>query len=182
LVQHRLRGEEVVVALLRQRTALEVRPLLPAERLQHGCLYVCPSHAQPRFTAHGAVALEPLQEGERVSADGVLASAAEAHGPAVLAAVLSGRLQDGALGVRAIKRAGGRVIVQHPDTCAHGSMPMAALATGCVDACLPPRSIADAIRAFVGMPGAAALFATRPAPWASRVPMQPVAAEVRSGG
>ena len=42
----------------------------------------------------------------------------------------------------------------------------AALATGCTDACLPPRSIADAIEAFVTVPGAAELFATRPSPWA----------------
>jgi two-component system chemotaxis response regulator CheB len=96
----------------------------------------------------------------------VLGSAAAVYGPAVLAVVLSGRLEDGAVGVRQVKLAGGRVIVQHPATAAHPSMPRAALATGCVDACLPPRALGDAIRAFVGVPGAAALFSSRPVPWA----------------
>ena len=64
------------------------------------------------------------------------------YGPRALAVVLSGRLRDGTRGVRAIKDAGGRVIVQDPASAEQGSMPWNALATGCVDLVLEPAQIA----------------------------------------
>jgi two-component system, chemotaxis family, protein-glutamate methylesterase/glutaminase len=182
LAQHRRTGGDVLVDLLRQQTRLRVRRPSTGERLQPGSLYVCPADAQLVFARHRRLDLEPLEQGRTPTADRVMQSAAAVHGGAVLAVVLSGRLDDGAAGVRAVKAAGGRVIVQDPRTAAHASMPIAALATGCADACLPPRSIADAMGAFVGVPGAAALFATRPAPWAWDVPSQPVHAPAQRAG
>jgi two-component system chemotaxis response regulator CheB len=167
LAQHRPRGDHALVRLLAHRAAVEVREPEPGEALRNGTLYLAPSDAQLRFVGRREAVLEPLAAGGRPSADGVLISAASVYGPAVLAVVLSGRLRDGAEGVRAIKQAGGRVVVQSPRTAAQPSMPRAALATGCVDACLPPRAVGDAIRAFVAVPGAAALLSSRPAPWAS---------------
>jgi two-component system chemotaxis response regulator CheB len=167
LVQHRPPGDRSLAEILSRRAALDVREPAAQERLQDGMLYVAPANAQLRFGGRREAVLDPLAEDARAHADPVLISAAAAYGAAVLAVVLSGRLEDGAAGVRAVKHAGGRVIVQDPRTAAHPSMPWAALGTGCVDVCLPPRAIADAIRAFVAVPGAAALFASRPAPWAS---------------
>jgi two-component system chemotaxis response regulator CheB len=181
-VQHRASGEDVVCGLLKQRTRLDVRVPSDGERLRPGTLYVCPSAAQLRVAPGGEVALDPLADGASVRADVVLASAAAVYGPTVLAVVLSGRLQDGTAGVRAVKQAAGRVIVQDPRTAAHSSMPVAALATGCVDYCLPPPSIADAIASFAAVPGAAALFAARAAPWASHVADQRSPAETRRPG
>lgn len=168
LVQHRPASDHLLAELLDRRAAIDVREPEPGELLRDGTLYVAPADAQLLVVARRVVAIEPLAPGRRSCADPVLISAASAYGPAVLAVVLSGRLQDGSIGARAVKRAGGRVIVQDPATAAQPSMPTAALATGCVDTCLPPRGIADAIGAFVGVPGSAALFATRPAPWALR--------------
>jgi two-component system chemotaxis response regulator CheB len=164
LVQHRAPGDHPLAALLAQRSAMNVCDQALDGPLRDGTLYLAPADAQLRFTARREVRFDPLVVDGRAQADPVLASAAAVYGPAVLAVVLSGRLQDGAAGVRAVKQAGGRVIVQDPRTAAYASMPRAALATGCVDACLPPRAVGDAIRAFVGVPGAAALFSSRPAP------------------
>jgi two-component system chemotaxis response regulator CheB len=166
LAQHRPADDGVFADLLARRASLPVCGFSPDKLLRDGALYLCPTDAQLRFTSRRGVRFDRLAEDERAQADPVLASAAAAYGPAVLAVVLSGRLRDGAAGARAVKQAGGRVIVQDPRTAAHPSMPQAALATGCADACLPPSAIADAIRAFVGVPGAAALFSSRPAPWA----------------
>jgi two-component system chemotaxis response regulator CheB len=166
LVQHRAIDSRTLVELLAFRAAMDVREAAPRELLQDGTLYLAPSDVQLRFIARREVALDALGEDGRPSADLVLVSAAAVYGSATLAVVLSGRLEDGASGVRAVKRAGGRVIVQDPRTAAQPSMPRAALATGVADACLPPRAIADAMRAFVAVPGAAALFASRPSPWA----------------
>ena len=72
--------------------------------------------------------------------------------------------------MQAIKAAGGRVIVQDPETAEQRSMPWNALATGCVDLVLDPARIADALVALVAVPGAAELFGVRGGSWASRRP------------
>jgi two-component system chemotaxis response regulator CheB len=71
----------------------------------------------------------------------LIRSVAERYGPRSLCAVLTGRRDDGAAGVRVLKRHGGRTIVQHADTAPADGMPRA-LATGCVDLVMPPRHIA----------------------------------------
>jgi chemotaxis response regulator CheB len=50
---------------------------------------------------------------------------------------LSGSGEEGANGVRAIKKIGGMVIVQDEATSAYYGMPQAAALTGCVDLSLP---------------------------------------------
>jgi chemotaxis response regulator CheB len=71
--------------------------------------------------------------------------------------VLTGSGSDGALGLAAIKRAGGTTIVQDPRDAVFDAMPRAALLTGCVDHTLPLSEIAPAITSFAA---AAALLAT----------------------
>jgi two-component system chemotaxis response regulator CheB len=87
------------------------------------------------------------------------------YGPRAIGVVLSGRLDDGAAGARAIKAAGGRVLVQEPDSAECASMPTGVLATGCFDFVLEPRRIAHALVALVSAPGAAQLLAVRAHPW-----------------
>jgi chemotaxis response regulator CheB len=62
--------------------------------------------------------------------------------------VLTGAGSDGEGGVRAIKRHGGTVLAQDPVTAEHGSMPAAAIRTGCVDAVLPLDRIASRLVAL----------------------------------
>ena len=58
------------------------------------------------------------------------------------AIVLSGAGSDGAIGIKAMKEAGGIIIVQDPDEAEYGSMPRAAVATGIADFVLPIHEIA----------------------------------------
>jgi two-component system chemotaxis response regulator CheB len=96
----------------------------------------------------------------------LFASAAAVFGPRMIAGVLSGRLDDGSLGVRHVKGAGGRVLAQDDATSQAFGMPAAAIATGCVDFVLPLAVLADAITALVMAPGAAAMMRVAPPPWA----------------
>jgi two-component system CheB/CheR fusion protein len=58
------------------------------------------------------------------------------------AIVLSGAGSDGSLGIKAIKEAGGIILVQDPEEAEYSSMPSSAAATGLADFVLPVREIA----------------------------------------
>src|SRR5262249_53489475 len=58
------------------------------------------------------------------------------------AVILSGAGSDGSVGIKAVKEAGGIIIVQDPDEAEYGSMPRSAVATGLADFVLPTREIA----------------------------------------
>jgi two-component system, chemotaxis family, CheB/CheR fusion protein len=60
-------------------------------------------------------------------------SLAQDLGPEAIGVVLSGSGSDGSRGIREIKRMGGRVFVENPDSAKFDGMPLSALATGMVD-------------------------------------------------
>ena len=118
------------------------------------------SIAYPSYQDH-------MRKGRRAAAQAFMVDAASRFGPGVLAVILTGRLSDGAEGVRAVRRAGGMVLVQDPADCAAAGMPTAALSTGCVEHRLPLRVIGPALVALTMVPGAAELYRVPLAPWAS---------------
>ncbi|MBD2022625.1 chemotaxis protein CheB, partial [Leptolyngbya sp. FACHB-36] len=79
----------------------------------------------------------------RPSADVLFRSLAAHYKTRAIAVVLTGTGTDGALGVRAIKKYGGTVIVQDPAACAYRHMPEAAIATQKADAVLSVAEIVD---------------------------------------
>jgi len=129
------------------------------ERPRPGTIDVKPAGAQVTLRGDGSFALDPAGP---CRADPFLIAAARRHGEGLLAIVLSGRLRDGAAGIREVKRLGGWVLVQHPTSAEAPSMPEAALATGCVDHALAPAALGAALVVLVGVPGAAELFRVRP--------------------
>jgi two-component system chemotaxis response regulator CheB len=108
---------------------------LPAAHARHGepllpgRIYVAP----PDFHLLAASGVARLSSGPRVNrhrpaVNVMFASAAGWAGPRVVAAVLSGVLDDGAVGAALAARAGGRVAVQDPMDAVFDSMPRSALA------------------------------------------------------
>jgi two-component system chemotaxis response regulator CheB len=98
-------------------------PLLP------GRIYVAP----PDFHLLAGSGVARLSSGPRVNrhrpaVDVMFASAARWAGPRVVAVVLSGVLDDGAVGAALVARAGGRIVVQDPVDAVFASMPRSALA------------------------------------------------------
>jgi chemotaxis response regulator CheB len=93
--------------------------------------------ARDRRHVGGAV---PFDEphGHRAPIDGFLRSLARRRDDAV-AIVLSGSGSDGALGAKAVRDAGGLVLVQDPEEAAHGSMPRAAIEAEAAHLILPVR-------------------------------------------
>jgi two-component system, chemotaxis family, CheB/CheR fusion protein len=82
---------------------------------------------------------EPI--GRRTAIDVFFRSMAINHGDG-FAIVLSGGGSDGAVGAKAVKEAGGLVLVQDPREAAHEGMPRAVIAAEIADLVLPVREIA----------------------------------------
>jgi two-component system, chemotaxis family, protein-glutamate methylesterase/glutaminase len=72
----------------------------------------------------------------RPSIDVLFDSAADIYGERLMGVILTGANQDGAEGLAAIGRAGGRTVVQEPGSAAVAYLPKAALEAGPVDAVL----------------------------------------------
>lgn len=84
----------------------------------------------------------------RPSIDVLFESAAEAYGSALAGVILTGASPDGARGLQAVHRAGGRTFVQDPATAEVPTMPRAALAA-CPEAhALPLSQLAKALYAL----------------------------------
>jgi two-component system chemotaxis response regulator CheB len=159
---HRAADNGLIEALLRRRTALAVKPAAQGSRLAPSTIFLAPHDQQLTIAGQGAMRLSASSGGVgHPFADGLLASAARTLGPRLIAVVLSGRLDGGAFGAREVRRNGGRVIVEDPDTAVAPAMPSAALATGCVDFVLSPERIANALMAISASAGAAELFRVR---------------------
>lgn len=159
---HRAQDLGVTEQVLARRCRLPVHPAADGRTLEPGHLYLAPHDRQLVIGADrrmGTVDAGP-GVGHR-SADPLLASAARALGPRMIAVVLSGRLDGGAEGVREVKRHGGRVLVEDPVTATAPGMPRAALATGHVDFVLAPEMLGHALLALCAATGAADLFRVR---------------------
>lgn len=87
----------------------------------------------------------PKENRHRPAVDPLFRSAAVRHGSRVIAVVLTGYLNDGTLGARAVKECGGRVIVQDPATAEVPEMPESVMGHVKVDYCLPLEEIAPLI-------------------------------------
>ena len=75
----------------------------------------------------------PRENLVRPAIDPLFRSAALAYGPRAIGVLLSGMLNDGADGLRAIKQCGGVAVVQSPQDCVASEMPISALEATSVD-------------------------------------------------
>jgi two-component system, chemotaxis family, protein-glutamate methylesterase/glutaminase len=137
------------------------------ELLRPGMVSVAPAGRQAVVDPGGRIALGPVR---RCRADALFVSLARAFEERAIGVVLTGRLDDGAAGARAIKAHGGRVIAQDRRTSEQFGMPSAAIGTGCVDWVLPLDRIGHALVGLAMWPGAVELLRVPAPPWARLIP------------
>jgi len=121
------------------RCALPVREAEDKEPVQPGTVYFAPPDYHLLLDRGPALALssdEPVHF-SRPSIDVLFDSAADVYGERLLGLILTGANQDGAEGLAAVGRAGGRTVVQEPGGAAVPFLPEAALQVGPVDFVLP---------------------------------------------
>jgi two-component system chemotaxis response regulator CheB len=129
VVQHvGAHAHSVLAQIFDRRCAIAVRAARHADPLLPGRVVVAPPDRH--LTISGSrlrLTHDAPEHGVRPAADPLLRSLAIAYGPAAVAVVLSGALDDGAAGARAVAAAGGRVLVQDPAEAIVPSMPRHAI-------------------------------------------------------
>jgi two-component system chemotaxis response regulator CheB len=120
-----------LVDVLRSRTGLAVREARQGERPLGGTVYVAPGGRHLELTPGGRLSVRRAGRINFVcpSADLLFASAARRYGSRALAVVLTGQGRDGAQGAKAVRNAGGYVLVQDRATSEHFGMPCSAIET-----------------------------------------------------
>ena len=147
VVQHMPHG--YTAALARQLAEVTSYPVLEAEdqaKIEPGTAYIA------RGGAHLIVQKDRLQlshaapeHGVRPAADRLFCSVASTFGARAIGIVLTGMGKDGALGLAAIKSAGGATLVQDEASSVVYGMPRAALQLGVVDGVAPLERIATLV-------------------------------------
>ena len=155
VVQHLApRHPSHIAAIMTRQTQLEVLQAHDGELLRNGVVYIAPPDRHLLVNTDGSVALADteLVHFLRPSADRLFESAAAACGPGLIAVVLTGTGEDGAMGIRAVKNMGGVVIVQDETSAEFTGMPHAAISTGVTDRVLHLADIGPAIAALIALP------------------------------
>ena len=128
--------------VLQHAGALPVKRAAAGEPVRWGQVYVAVPgchlmlHGSHLLLRHG-----PTENLVRPAIDPLFRSAAASFGSRVVGVVLSGALNDGSAGLRAIQRCGGVTVVQDPADAAVPEMPRSALRHLGVDECVPTAGI-----------------------------------------
>ncbi len=124
-------------------TKMPVHQVNDGPPLKPNCVYVIPPDRELVIDGDNVTA-RPFSEprGQRALIDKFFRSVAAGRGDGV-AIILSGAGSDGALGVGAMKEAGGIIMVQEPAEAGFPSMPQSAIATGMADFVAPIARLAE---------------------------------------
>ncbi len=165
LIQHRSTDHSSMLReLVGRYTAMPVVPARAGDALRPDHVYIAP--AQQYLGLHkGRFQVYESAEapGQRTPINAFFRALAADQGPRTAGVVLSGMGTEGTLGARAIKEAGGLVLVQDAESAQYDSMPCSAAAAHVADSVLPPHEMAGRLVAFAQQdwpsPGGAASHA-----------------------
>ena len=155
IVQHIGSFPSVLPDLLRFRGPNPAVHVEDGDRLSAGTLHVAPPDRHLLVLGdrlqlrHG-----PKENHARPAIDPLFRSAARHWGPRAIGVVLTGQMDDGTAGLKAIKDCGGVTVVQDPADAVEPEMPESALANVGVDHCVPLRELGPLLARLAGTPSA----------------------------
>ena len=145
------RHRSLMAEILRRRTPLEVVQAAEGDRIRPGTVHIAPPDRHLLVNRDGSLSLShsELVHFVRPSADLLFESVAASYKERAIAVVLTGTGSDGSLGVGAIKKMGGTVIVQDQESAEFFGMPSAAIKSGHADFILRLDEIPSALTTLV---------------------------------
>ena len=134
-------------------SAMQVMEATHGLQLRPGHVYIAPGGRHLKVQQSGARWLTVLSDEapehfQRPAVNILFRSVAEAAGPNAVGAVLTGMGEDGARGLLALRKAGGRTLIQDEASSVVWGMPGAACRLGAAECVLPIESVADQLLAF----------------------------------
>jgi two-component system CheB/CheR fusion protein len=139
-----------MVQILAQHSKLQVVEAIENVDIKANTVYLIPSN-KFMIVKNGRLILSDKKDQPRphMTIDYFFKSLAEERGNKAIGIILSGTGDDGSKGIQAIKKAGGIVLVQDPNTAGFNGMPLAAIATDCADKILSPEAMPQVIEEYV---------------------------------
>jgi two-component system CheB/CheR fusion protein len=141
-----------MVELLATHTRAPVHQIADGMTVQPDHVYIIPPGKCVKIFRGNLLLIDPAKKAPHLPIDQFFRSLAEDRGELAIGIALSGTGSDGTLGVRAIKEAGGMVMVQDEESAKFSGMPDSAGATGLADYILPPNDMARELLKFIRHP------------------------------
>ncbi len=131
-----------------------------------GRIFVAPPDRHLLVSSDGALVIDrgPRENLSRPAIDPLFRSAALALGPGLIGVILTGDLDDGAAGLKAVKLCGGTTIVQDPNEAEAPEMPRNAIRSTAVDHCVDIASLGPLLDRLAREPIYSGDSAGRPRP------------------
>jgi two-component system chemotaxis response regulator CheB len=153
IVQHMPAGFTASLATrLDASSKLKVAEATGGENLEPGVALLAPGGAHLRLDGlrHAQLSDDAPVGGLKPRADFTIEDAAKLFGPRTVLVVLTGMGRDGLEGAKAVRAAGGRILVEAESTCTVYGMPRAVAEAGLADEILPLDELAGAIAREAG--------------------------------
>jgi two-component system chemotaxis response regulator CheB len=127
--------------------SLAVKQAQEGDQLRPGEVYIAPPNHHLLVNPDATIELSKteLVHFVRPSADLLFESVAASFKERAIAVILTGKGKDGASGIKAIKKMGGKAIAQDQTSSDSFGMPGNAIDTGCIDWILPLNEIATTL-------------------------------------
>jgi two-component system chemotaxis response regulator CheB len=144
-------GTSVLPGILDRAGPLPAAHAADRDPLVPGRIYVAPPDLH-LLIADGALRLQhgPRENGHRPAVDALFRSAADVCGERVVGIILSGALDDGTLGLAAVKAAGGVTVAQDPADALYPSMPRNAIQRAGADHVVAASDLSELVVRLVG--------------------------------
>ena len=120
--------------LLARHTKMHIHKVIDGVDIEPNSIYLIPAEKNMSISGNKLLLTDKSERsGLHLPIDNFFTSLAEVVGEKSVAIVLSGTGTDGSRGIKAVREAGGLVLVQTPESAGFDGMPRAAIGTGIVD-------------------------------------------------
>jgi two-component system chemotaxis response regulator CheB len=135
VVHRRNTADSALADLLAVKTNITVREVDDKDTIEPGIIYLAPADYHLLLEQDGTFALDDSEKVNysRPSIDVTFESAADVYGRNLVGIILSGANADGTVGLKGIKKEGGVLVAQKPETAQIGFMPQQAILHADVD-------------------------------------------------